>query len=139
MPALPALYRHYVPKFRSRLSYGAHSGPRSTATKSTKASTKSSSQNHDGDDPRLGQGDYLELADITYHDGVGMGSGLGLGPHATGPTTRIEGGLRTAASRDDLDADAAFTGHGIQKTVCLESYPQPAPPVYQAVNGVVKV
>lgn len=138
VPALPPLYRHYVPKIKSRLSYAPRSGHRSdpTKSKSTKTSsisfrgTKSSSQNHDPENPRLLQGEYLELGDVTYHDGIGH--------RPSGPTTRIEGGLRNA-SRDSMDADAAFTGEGIQKTVRLESYPQPAPPVYQGMNGVRKV
>ena len=137
MPALPALYRHYVPKIKSRLSYGHHSGHRSTTTKSSKTSTlsfrgtKSSSQNHDAENPRLlHNNDYLELGDVTYHEGIGH--------HVEGPTTRIEGGLRND-SRDTVDGGAAFTGRGIQKTVCLESYPLPAPPVYQCENGVRRV
>ena len=90
--------------------------------------TKLNSQTHDLENPRLLQGDYTELGDVTYHDGLGY--------RVTGPTTKIEGGLRNA-SRDSMDGDAVFAGVGIQKTICLESYPRPAPPVFLGRGGVI--
>ncbi len=88
--------------------------------------TKPNSQTHDLENPRLLQGDYTELGDVTYHDGIAY--------HVKGPTTKIEGGLRNT-SHDSMDGDAAFTGVGIQKTIHLESYPRPAPPVFLGING----
>ena len=141
LPTVPALFRHYVPKISSRLASSSHrpDGRRATikvnrpSLFSSKGS-QSTSHYHDPEDPRLLQGQYLELDEVTSHKG--------LDGFSEGPTTIIEGGVANTAGgkngamgREFTNRDPLPPGEGILKTLCVESYPQPAPAVYHCLGA----
>ena len=138
LPALPSLFRHYVPKVTSRLRSSRAGKIRSSSTLAKKGSifssrgTQTGRHRHDSVDPRLLDGKYLELSERASQNGVSD----------TGLTTKVEGGTHIATPPHNF-ADMERMGGGphrgentILKTVCIESYPQPAPKAFRKADSV---
>ena len=106
--------------------------------------SQSTAHYHDPEDPRLLQGQYLELDEVVSHKGGG-----GIDGFSEGPTTIIEGGVSNTVggkNRNGLSTHEFVNGGGgvfplppgeggILKTLCVETYPHPAP-VPAAYNGI---
>ena len=131
LPALPALVRHYGPKITSKLMSSQASKSRAGSSQLKKGlifpgrGTHTNYHRRDPKDPRLPDGKYLELSEMNSQNGI---SDMGL-------STKIEGGIRRPKQGHDglvgegLDDELRTVDHAVLRTVCIESYPQPAPKV----------
>lgn len=123
LPALAALYRHYVPEIRSKLSFSRHTGGLSTSNTASSFAFHGpklvNSQCFDAEDPQLLHGQYLELGTVTERERIGG--------YPNGLTTRVRGGVQPdqcgvneSLKNDIMVGEDRPTETRIKKTVSVE-------------------